>query len=751
MNPKISVIMPVYNAEKYVKETIEGILNQTIEDFELLVINDYSTDKTMEIVREFKDKRIKIIENDKNRGLAYSWNKGLEKARGIYVALMDDDALMDKERFALEMDFLDCHPEIDVVGGGSAYIDEDNKEQSQIATDFMVTNPNDIRVQMMFCCPMVNGSTMFRKQVIDTYGIKYKTNCFGLEDYHFWIDLSLHAKITNLQKTFLYKKESRTGKLSKSIENRKNKLFAELQIYALEVNGFRLTDQEKHIFTEAFNGIKNDVYQDLDQLYRVLNKLIRQAYDSGFSCADEMRLNCRNYYLEMLRRNGIMCKKGLKKRGFSYPKVDSTVNVSVIIPTYNRADKLARSVKSVLSQSYDVFEILIIDDGSKDNTRKIVEKLQDKHPDKIFYYKLEQNSGPARARNFGVSKARGEYIAFHDDDDEWHPDKLEIQMKHMLNDSSIDMTFSQMIQYRDGEFVNIVCEELDWYYTQEKFYQKLFFQNFIGTPTIIVKKNAFIQLGGFCEKITSLEDWEFALRAARELHIEFITTPLMDVHISLKSVTHNIESNVYSFAYLIKNYASEAEDRGMFIYKMLLRIEAFLSGQVNNVKDKYVEQIKQMIIPDVILPETLEEKLLDRFFVSWNNPTIDRLRRNNDNLRRYKSVTAKLLDTEDTITMWLLKKEMKKVAVYGMGKLGKCLVDRIEKGMVKVVCGIDQNPVSFRGIPVVSLEQFYKKSFNVDVIIITPLYEYSEIVKKILENDEKKRRYQCISIEDILE
>ena len=218
----------------------------------------------------------------------------------------------------------------------------------------------------------------------------------------------------------------------------------------------------------------------------------------------------------------------------------------------------------------------------------------------------------------------------------------------------------------------------------------------------------------------------------------------MDVHISLKSVTHNIESNVYSLAYLIQEYASEAEDRGMFIYKMLLRIEAFLSGKDSNEKNEYLERIKQMIIPDVILPESLEEKLLDRFFLSCTPKMFD-------NLRRYKSVTAKLLDTEDTIAKWLLKKGMKKVAVYGMGKLGKCLVDRIEKGMVKVVCGIDQNPVCFREIPVVSLEEFYKKCFNVDVIIITPLYEFPKIVKKILDYDGKKRKYHCISIEDILE
>lgn len=753
MKPKVSVIMPVYNAENYVKETIEGILNQTFRDFELLIINDHPTDGTMDIVRSIRDDRIRIIENDKNRGIAYSRNKGLEEARGSYIALMDDDDLTDKARFELEVNYLDSHPEIDVIGGGSINIDESNRRQTQ--SIFMVTSPNDIRVQMMFFCPMANGSTMFRKSIIDTYGIRYQEKCLGMEDYRFWIEVSLHAQIVNLQKTLLYWRVSRNAETTRVTENKKEerkKLFAKFQIYALEANGFRLTESEKQIFTEAFEESKSIIYQNVDQLQRVLRKLVKQAYDLELPFAGEMRLICRNYYVEMLRRNGIVCKKGLKKKGFACEIITAPVKVSVIIPTFNRADRLAYSVNSVLEQSYEIYEILIIDDGSSDNTKEIVERLQDKHPNKIYYYRLEQNGGPAKARNFGVQHAKGEYIAFHDDDDEWHPDKLEIQMGKMLNDLSIDMTFGQMIRYNDGQFINIVCEQFDWYHIQEHFYQKILLENYIGAPTIVVKKESFIKLGGFCEDISSLEDWEFAIRAARELHIEFINTPLMDVHVTQKSVSHNVDNYVDSWTYIFQKYLSETEDRGMFIFQMLRHLAGAMFEQDFLVKRRYADQARQMIFPNIIPQGTYEEKLFDMFFQLENvHEHISQMRKTVDNLARYKKVSAKLLDTENTISQWLFEKGITKVAIYGMGKLGKCLADRLENGKVKVVCGIDQKQLDFRNIPVVSIEQFCEEYYEVDAIIVTPLYEFQDIVKKISDSDKKKRKYYCISIENILE
>lgn len=110
-NPKVSVIMPAYNAEKFIEKTINSILNQTYTDFELLIIDDCSTDNTMDVVRRIKDNRIRIINNKTNQGIAKSRNIGLANAKGEYIALMDNDDLTVVDRFEKEVCYLENHPE----------------------------------------------------------------------------------------------------------------------------------------------------------------------------------------------------------------------------------------------------------------------------------------------------------------------------------------------------------------------------------------------------------------------------------------------------------------------------------------------------------------------------------------------------------------------------------------------------------------------------------------------------------------
>lgn len=114
--PKISVVMPAYNAEKYIGEAIESILNQTFKDFEFIIINDGSVDHTKEIIREYNDPRIVLLENDKNRGIVLSLNKGLDAATGKYIARMDADDIALKNRFERQVEYLDEHKDIGVLG-----------------------------------------------------------------------------------------------------------------------------------------------------------------------------------------------------------------------------------------------------------------------------------------------------------------------------------------------------------------------------------------------------------------------------------------------------------------------------------------------------------------------------------------------------------------------------------------------------------------------------------------------------------
>ena len=277
--------------------------------------------------------------------------------------------------------------------------------------------------------------------------------------------------------------------------------------------------------------------------------------------------------------------------------------VSVVIPTYNRGDRVIAAIESVLNQTYDNIEVIVVDDGSTDDTTEILGRYAQKN-DKVRYYCLERNGGPANARNFGVQKARGAYIAFHDDDDAWFRDKLDIQMSLMMCDASIDMTFGQMARYEGDSLLNIVLSDFDWYNRKADFFQEELKNNYIGAPTIVMKKEKFDMLSGFCEALFALEDWDFAIRAFKDCKIEYINTPLMEVNVLEKSVTRNTSNNMMTLVHIIEHYYDYAADADAFMMYQRKHLQEMM---------KLVDQ-----------PEIELKKLKNRFDVKCFTPELAR-------------------------------------------------------------------------------------------------------------------------------
>lgn len=227
--------------------------------------------------------------------------------------------------------------------------------------------------------------------------------------------------------------------------------------------------------------------------------------------------------------------------------------VSVIIPTYNRAYVIARAVQSVLEQTYANFELLIVDDGSTDDTKQIIEYVDD---DRIRYICLEKNSGASHARNVGIQMAECEYIAFLDSDDEWMPEKLERQMQIIRQaPETVGLVYCRMSGVnRKGEVS--FCPDLD--IAKERLEGNLFSvlmkENMIGTPTVLVRKKCLEQSGGFDESLTCIEDWELFLRIAQEWEIAIAEETLVRVHVSETSVSQNIIGYVRTRCYMISRY-----------------------------------------------------------------------------------------------------------------------------------------------------------------------------------------------------
>lgn len=190
---KVSVIMPAYNAEKYIREAIDSILDQTFRDFEFIIINDCSTDRTEEIILSYDDPRIIYLKNEKNLGVAETLNRGIEIARGEYIARMDADDISLPERFEKQADCLDSHEEIAVLGSNLELFTGDTILEIRCPS----SNTEQMKVDLLFFCGLAHPSVMMRTAVIREFG-GYDLAYEGLEDYELWCRVIEKYEITTL-------------------------------------------------------------------------------------------------------------------------------------------------------------------------------------------------------------------------------------------------------------------------------------------------------------------------------------------------------------------------------------------------------------------------------------------------------------------------------------------------------------------------------------------------------------------------
>ena len=191
---------------------------------------------------------------------------------------------------------------------------------------------------------------------------------------------------------------------------------------------------------------------------------------------------------------------------------------SVVIPTYNRMPLLERAVKSVLKQTCKDFELIVVDDGSTDETQKYLSALRDKFKNAPFEILRQDNAGVSSARNLGIQKSKGRWVAFLDSDDEWQKNKLSIQKKYLEENPEIFWAHGNEKWIRDGNFLN-----------QKKVHQKeggdIFTRSLglclVSPSTVVIKKELFDQLGSFNEEFIVCEDYDLWLRFLNKYPVGF--------------------------------------------------------------------------------------------------------------------------------------------------------------------------------------------------------------------------------------
>lgn len=249
--PLVSVVMSVYNGEKYLEEAIGSILNQTFTDFEFIIIDDGSTDGTRAILESYNDSRIALVYNQENIGIPRSVNRGLALVRGKYVARMDADDVAMLHRFERQVAFLEKHPEIGILGSACQLIDTNGREQGfwQVPT-----NDLQIRWKSLLATPFWHPTVMMRCDVLIQNGLKYDEALLAAEDYDLWTRMLKYTCGANLSEPLIQYRLCQ-GATSTHIETLlKNHDIIALRTIQEQLPGFAITREQVSQLRALFVG-----------------------------------------------------------------------------------------------------------------------------------------------------------------------------------------------------------------------------------------------------------------------------------------------------------------------------------------------------------------------------------------------------------------------------------------------------------------------------------------------------------------
>ncbi len=241
--PTVSVIIPVYNGERYVADAIGSILSQSFKDFELILIDDASTDGSLEVLRSHDDPRIRIVRNDVNLGLARTHNRGLDLARGRYLAMLDHDDWSEPERLAKQVAFLDRHEDHVLVGSWAAIMDAQGRIRRRQKRYPLCAE--EIQAGLLFGCCVFHPSITARTDVMQAY--RYRDHYAICDDFDLFVRLARSHKLANLPSVLVRHRrhESRTSERNAHLKQGENVAIFRDQLAELGVSLTEL-DLERH-------------------------------------------------------------------------------------------------------------------------------------------------------------------------------------------------------------------------------------------------------------------------------------------------------------------------------------------------------------------------------------------------------------------------------------------------------------------------------------------------------------------------
>lgn len=252
MNVTVSVIMPVYNAEKFLSASIKSVLDQSFTNFEFIIYNDGSSDKSLEIIQSFHDPRITLVHSEKNQGYLGYLNDGITRAKGKYIARMDADDIAYPERFARQVAFLEANPGVGACGTWAVRFTGNALEPETTTVWELEQTHSEIIKAGLMRVPLVHPTAMYSTDIVRKNGIIYRHDRYPAEDYQFWYDISKVAALANIPEVLL-KYRDHGNNISKTSDRQQyiaSTVRAEQTLLYFEVEA---SEKEKKALTEFLN------------------------------------------------------------------------------------------------------------------------------------------------------------------------------------------------------------------------------------------------------------------------------------------------------------------------------------------------------------------------------------------------------------------------------------------------------------------------------------------------------------------
>jgi glycosyltransferase involved in cell wall biosynthesis len=531
MRPYVSVVIPAYNRPDDLRRAVSSVLAQTFRDFEIIVVDDLSREPIAAALEDFRDERLSVVRHKVNLGDGGARNTGVANAQGDWIAFLDDDDTWVPEKLERQLRFMQtCAPEADASGTDFICPDGSVHRISEIA------RKNGIDYVVLHWEGLVPSTWLVKREVFEKVGY-FDTNFRRAVDWE-WI-LRFYQKGLKLvvvpEALMIYagwhcanprdaaayvkrvgdKHRDALRRIASPVHLVYFEVFQTREFARVALGAGRRGEAATHLLRMsghlaramkldpmmtmryAVEAVASKAGSNLRKgasVKRNISKVNKGRGELNEQGKNTINANTR-FVSHVDQKSGLADVAGMAKMG---------PTVSVVLPTFNRPNDLRQAVVSVLAQTYRDFEFIVVDDCSREPIAGVLADLEDP---RLIILRHDANKGEGGARNTGIAKSRGEWIAFLDDDDTWLPEKLERQLQYItFRAPGADAVATDFLVTGKG-----VCNISDVLSKRSVDFILLHWEGLLPS-TWMVRREVFNKVGGFDTSLRRAADWEWLLR-----------------------------------------------------------------------------------------------------------------------------------------------------------------------------------------------------------------------------------------------